>query len=64
MRIYNFFLDEFNLGDEDRNRAVKECIREMKGEKLITRHTVVAQPIDTTPMAYSLLSQSTVKMSV
>jgi len=30
-------LDEFNLSDEDRDRAVKECIRVMRGEKLITR---------------------------
>ncbi|MGY5880749.1 MAG: hypothetical protein RTV31_10885 [Candidatus Thorarchaeota archaeon] len=28
---------EFNLSDEDRERAVKECVRLMKGEKLITR---------------------------
>jgi len=30
-------LDEFNLSDEDRDRAVKECIRMMRKEKLITR---------------------------
>ncbi len=30
-------LDKFNLSDEDRERAVKECIRVMRGEKLITR---------------------------
>ncbi len=30
-------LDGFNLSDEDRDRAVKECIRVMRGEKLITR---------------------------
>jgi len=31
------YLDEFNLSDEDRDRAVKECIRVMRKEKLITR---------------------------
>jgi len=30
-------IDEFNLSDEDRDRAVKECVRVMRGEKLITR---------------------------
>ncbi|MHA1971239.1 MAG: hypothetical protein ACTSXE_05260 [Candidatus Thorarchaeota archaeon] len=30
-------LDAFNLCDEDRERAVKECVRVMRGEKLITR---------------------------
>jgi hypothetical protein len=30
-------LDEFNLSDEDMDRAVKECIRVMREEKLITR---------------------------
>ena len=30
-------LDEFNLSDEDRDRAVKECIRVMREEKLIRR---------------------------
>ena len=30
-------LDVFNLSDEDRDRAVKECVRVMREEKLITR---------------------------
>jgi len=30
-------LDEFNLSDEEKEKAVKECIRVMRGEKLITR---------------------------
>jgi len=30
-------LDKFNLSDEDNDRAVKECIRVMREEKLITR---------------------------
>ncbi|MGY5858325.1 MAG: hypothetical protein RTU63_03070 [Candidatus Thorarchaeota archaeon] len=30
-------LDKFNLSDEDRDRAAKECVRVMRGEKLITR---------------------------
>jgi hypothetical protein len=30
-------LDKFNLSNEDRDKAVKECIRVMREEKLITR---------------------------
>jgi len=30
-------LDEFNLSDETRDRAVKECVKVMRKEKLITR---------------------------
>ncbi|TET07023.1 MAG: hypothetical protein E3J86_14200 [Candidatus Thorarchaeota archaeon] len=30
-------LSEFNLSEEDRARAVKECVRVMKKEKLVTR---------------------------
>ena len=30
-------LNEFNLSAEDKEKAVKECVRVMRGEKLITR---------------------------
>ena len=30
-------LDEFNLSDEDRTKAVKDCVRVMREERLITR---------------------------
>jgi hypothetical protein len=30
-------LSEFDLSHDDRERAVRECVREMRGEDLITR---------------------------